>query len=354
MNSKPNGKSRFIVSLIRLLQLCCLAILLSSFTLRLHAQVLDLSQYRSTLYYQTGPAPPTTPNSPYAYYFASYVDADSSKALEYSPFMVYTASDSPTNSEFVMFEASSYSFYFFGAFYADKEDFDADYPNGTYNYVTTYSDPTDDTPKSDNVLIQTPDTDLYSPTIPAFSPNCWPAMQGLDPSADFTLSWNSYSLTPGASYAVSFLYLYDNQTLDSTYGGFNYYFDPTITSYTIPAGTLDYGRTYTVDIYFSNRATSDATNEDGSDVGVTIGYDNITSATLVTIAPSLQIVPSPGNSVTLSWPALATNYVLQTTPALTGPGGWNNVTNVPSTAGSISSLTLPANQPQAFFRLAPQ
>jgi hypothetical protein len=317
------------------------------------AQVLDIGQYKGTVYSQTSASPNVTLRDPDIYYFATQMDADPEKALSYSLFMVFTPSLSETNTEFVMTQYSTYFSRFNGAYYASKTNFDADYPNGIYNYAATYSDPTDNTPKSDNVRVQTPANDLFSTTLPAFSADCWTAMQQVDPAQNFNLSWNSYTPMPGADYAYTFVATYDSQTFDSTFGGFNFNGPSTITSTTIPAGNLDYGRTYIVELFFSNRVTPPTTNTDGSAVSVIVGYDDITDATLTTIAPPLQIAPLDGQCVNLLWPAMATNYVLQVTHQLDGGYGWTNVPAAPVVDGSTNIVTLKAKHAQAFFRLAP-
>jgi len=96
--------------------------------------------------------------------------------------------------------------------------------------------------------------------------------------------------------------------------------------------------------------TPSATNEDGSPVSVIIGYDDVTDATLVTIPPPLQISQA-GGCVTLTWPSMATNYMLQTIHQLGGSDCWHDVTNSPTVVGSVNSLNLPAKHTQAFFRL---
>jgi hypothetical protein len=175
-------------------------------------------------------------------------------------------------------------------------------------------------------------------------------MQNVDPASDFNVFWNSYAQMPGTDYAYTFVAVYDSQTFEFV---FNYSGTPDVTATTIPSGTLDYGRTYIVELFFSNRVTPSVTNEDGSAVSVIIGYDDITDATLVTMPLLLQISQAGSGSVTLTWPSQATNYTLQVSHQLAMTNGWNNVTNVPTLVGSSNSLTLPANDSQAFFRLAP-
>lgn len=63
----------------------------------------------------------------------------------------------------------------------------------------------------------------------------------------------------------------------------------------------------------------------------------------------LSIAPG-GKTVVLSWPAAATNYVLQTTVAL-APAGWSAVTNPVVTLNSTNFVTYTNNSLTRFFRL---
>jgi hypothetical protein len=73
---------------------------------------------------------------------------------------------------------------------------------------------------------------------------------------------------------------------------------------------------------------------------------------LSTIAPWLKIAHD-GNNVILTWPSLATNYQLETASGLASANAWNAVTNTPDVNRAINTLTLPAMNRSAFFRLAP-
>jgi len=65
--------------------------------------------------------------------------------------------------------------------------------------------------------------------------------------------------------------------------------------------------------------------------------------------PELSVAATNGN-VTLSWPAVAFGYVLQTRTNLT-TNSWLNVTNVPVLSGGSYTLTLGATNQSRFFRL---
>jgi hypothetical protein len=73
----------------------------------------------------------------------------------------------------------------------------------------------------------------------------------------------------------------------------------------------------------------------------------------VVAGPSLNIVASGGNQITLQWPANATAFTLQSSTSIAG-GTWNNVfSGTTNVANGLNNLTLPSNQSQTFYRLAP-
>jgi formylglycine-generating enzyme required for sulfatase activity len=64
----------------------------------------------------------------------------------------------------------------------------------------------------------------------------------------------------------------------------------------------------------------------------------------------LWIAPA-GNQVVLSWPAWASNYVLQSTTNFL-PAAWSNVTNVPVIVNGRDTVTNPVSGTQQFYRLS--
>ena len=82
---------------------------------------------------------------------------------------------------------------------------------------------------------------------------------------------------------------------------------------------------------------------------VTVGFDSFMLDQIVT-APTLKAHVS-GGQLSLSWPASATN-ALQYTVNLS-PVNWLPVTNSPVTASGVNTVTLPATNRTAFFRLRP-
>ncbi len=76
----------------------------------------------------------------------------------------------------------------------------------------------------------------------------------------------------------------------------------------------------------------------------------LTSPAII-IPPSLTIASS-GTNVLISWPANAGNFVLASTPTLSGSQiFWSQVTQSPATNGGIASVLLPASADQQYFRL---
>ena len=67
-------------------------------------------------------------------------------------------------------------------------------------------------------------------------------------------------------------------------------------------------------------------------------------------AVTLTAIPGTG-SLTLQWPSYASNYQLQTTPAL-GNAAWStNGLPAPVVSGPFLQVTVPATNAAAFFRL---
>jgi uncharacterized repeat protein (TIGR03803 family) len=77
------------------------------------------------------------------------------------------------------------------------------------------------------------------------------------------------------------------------------------------------------------------------------GFGNVFALSLP--APSLGIAPA-GSQIVLSWPASASNYVLQTAADLSS-GSWSNITNGVFTSGTNYVLTNTVSNQAAFFRL---
>ena len=214
-------------------------------------QIMDVNQFKVTVYSQTNSAPPAAPNYPDAYYFGSYIDtytnADVANVVIYPP--------APGTGQLNLIQYGPGFFENGSPYYADESSFDADFPDGTnYDYNYDYTDIFGNVDSNDLYFATSP-TNLYPDAVPAFMPGCWTAMQTVDPTLDLTLSWNSYDVTPGADFAYTFINIYDLGTGNTfaTPSG-----PPDETTTNIPANTLEYGRAYEVDLYFSERQTPQA------------------------------------------------------------------------------------------------
>lgn len=302
-------------------------------------QIIDVNQFKITVYDQTNSAPPATPNFPDAYFFGTYIDTYASANVS----NVVVSPLPPGTGELSLNQLAPTYFENGTPYYPDETSFDADFPGGTYDYNYDCTDAESNVFNTD-LYFDTSTSNLYPTTVPAFTPDCWTAMQNVDPTLDFTLTWNSYDVTPGADYAFTFINISDHDTGTFAAGPSG---PPEETSTNIPANTLEYGRVYDVGLYFSERQSPNSFG-----ISIIVGWDYLTQTTLSTIPPWLNIAPA-GANVILTWPALAANYQLEKTIALSAAGAWITVTNVPNVNGTTNVLALPATNGSAFFRLAP-
>lgn len=304
------------------------------------AQVTNFSLFKVTVYQQSSPTPPTMPDTPNAYYFGAQLGTeDSSHYLD-----VYKVT--PVNATNYLSESGENYFNYGSPYFATKTNFDANYPSGEYDYYVDYTNCTGDVTNTDFGDIVVPDEDLYATNVAAFTTNCWLAMQAVDPSKTFTLTFNSFTPSPATTSAYTFIDIYD------PYGNAPYgadFLTPSTTTTNIPANTLFYGEVYQVNTFFSSR--QDTPNAGFAGALGTVGFDNLTYTTLATIAPWLDISRS-NQDVVLTWPSLATNnFMLEEANSLNS-GNWCTVTNVPTALCGTNWLTLPICPKNKFFRLA--
>jgi len=73
--------------------------------------------------------------------------------------------------------------------------------------------------------------------------------------------------------------------------------------------------------------------------------------TIVSSPAVLDIEETTGNRITISWPAAAADFVLQTTDQLAVPVRWVTVTNSPVVVGFEKTVSLPAQEKARFYRL---
>jgi hypothetical protein len=303
----------------------------------LHAQVTNFSIFKVTVYNQYSPAPPATPDVPNAYYFGAQLNS-----LDASDYVDVYANVPGTGSVYFDEFAPNY-FNFNSPYFANKTDFDSGFPSGEYDFYVDFTNSTD----SGSLIV--PAQELYATNAAAFTTNCWSAMQHVDPTKCFTLRWNSFAPSPGTTTAYTFVDVIDQDSGDTSFAAD--FLTPSTTTTNIPPNTLLYGKTYRVNAFFSNR-------QDTPDAGFggalgTVGFDNLTYTTLVTIPPWLHITFAGDQQVTLTWPSLISNFALQEEESLSmDDGDWTTLTNVPVAINGTNSVTLPASDGQEFFRLA--
>jgi O-glycosyl hydrolase len=68
------------------------------------------------------------------------------------------------------------------------------------------------------------------------------------------------------------------------------------------------------------------------------------------LPPALRAQVSAG-AITISWPSLATNYLLEASGGFDSTSAWSTVTNAPQQSGQEFFITVPASGQQHFFRL---
>ena len=88
----------------------------------------------------------------------------------------------------------------------------------------------------------------------------------------------------------------------------------------------------------------------GTARGTQYGYSLWEFQVFQALPPKLSIALS-GTNIVLSWPASATGWLLQTSPAVGLPGSWSNITTTPFLLNSQYLLTNVVNTPAQFYRL---
>jgi len=322
-----------------------LVLLLALAVVTLNAQNTNFSVFKIIVYHQISGSIPTTPDVPNAYFFgAQFNTADSSDYLD-----VYFTDPANAGVPVYLTQENPYYYDFGSPYYADKPSFDADYPGGEYDFFVDRTDVVDQTTFTDTGSLIIPDQDFYATNEAGFTTNCWLAMQNIDPSQDFELDWNSFVPLPVTTSAYTFVDVYSQSDGSEPFAAD--FLSPSISTTNIPANTLQYGTTYRINDIFSSRIDTPDAGFGGA-LG-TVGLDKQTYTYFTTIPPWLNIAGTPTNSVILTWPSLASNYVLEAVSQVSASSIWVTTTNIPSTLGSTNYVALPATGTGQFFRLAP-
>lgn len=323
--------------------LCRLGLLIA-LTLPASAQVTNYAVFKVTVYHQVDTMPPTVPDFPNAYYFGAQLNLTASNYYDSASFFWTAApltSTAATNLALAL--VSPYNYNYGSPFYTTKAAFDADFGPGDYEVEGLFTNLS-----YDSGIVTIPNPELYATNLPAFSPSAWSRMQQVDPAQDLALELNSFAVVPGATEAPMFLNVFDPAGISPA----NYYTNGVsllVTNVLIPANTLEYGVNYEADLFFSSR--TDTPNAGFNGATAIMGFDDLTYASVATIPPPLWIASS-GTNVVLSWPSLASNFILQGSTNLLDPAGWLDVTNIVQPPGLTNSAVFPAMGKALFYRLA--
>jgi hypothetical protein len=88
----------------------------------------------------------------------------------------------------------------------------------------------------------------------------------------------------------------------------------------------------------------------GSTYSITGGYWSLINVVQTPGAPLLTVTPS-GANVIVSWPSLATGFVLQQNPDIGNPNGWSNYGGTVNRNATTLSVTIALATGNRFFRL---
>lgn len=122
-------------------------------------------------------------------------------------------------------------------------------------------------------------------------------------------------------------------------------------------GTLVSGYLNSTLIYQNNYNTNDAVfrfqlQNNGTSDAISVTFDNFYLAAdriTPTPAPKAEITMLPPNKIVIAWPTWATNFVLESSPAMTG--AWQAVTNPPAISGNRFVVTNLTDGSTHLFRL---
>jgi hypothetical protein len=269
-----SGEIPMRVTIVRLLAV--MFICLSGIDGSAVAETITGFLYDNASYVQTSNSAPTTP---FGFFFS--MGADFQTAGDYSAASAtYPGPGSPR----VLPASGPTGFNFNSPYYASLSSLHNDYPFGNYSITTT------GIAGSATALLHYT-ADYFAATVAQLTN--YSSLNGLNPATGFTVHFNSFTPNPSVSQGFTFFTVYDAITGQIVYGA--EFLDPSTTSATIPANTLQANRSYNFELDFSDRLNGfDSTNASFT----TEGFDVRTDGSFMTGAP-VRTIPEPASILLL-------------------------------------------------------
>jgi len=126
--------------------------------------------------------------------------------------------------------------------------------------------------------------DAYPGSIPAFTETTFLGLQGLDPTAPFTVEFNSFVTHPAANESYIFFFVYNTGTNQLAFS--EQFLPPDTTSLELPANTLQVDVLYQFNLLFSSRIAE-----------VEMGYREDQEFDFSSFGTFNTAVPEPGSGV---------------------------------------------------------
>jgi len=164
----------------------------------------------------------------------------------------------------------------YGQLFATSGDLDTDFPDNTI-YAFGISGGTLGT---DAAALNTPATSIYASQVPYFNGTTYDQLQGMDPAAPFSFTFDGYAAPVGGNTPLIFFSITRDSDGAFIYGdsGAN-----TLTSFLAPANTLEPNTAYTVSLIYSSRI--DTPNAGFNGATAEVGYDLRTNLGFTTAVP---------------------------------------------------------------------
>ena len=244
---------------------------LMAFCVPCRASLLLVNIFKNTSYSQTSGNAPT---SPLGYFFNA--GGISNPGDFDTAVLTYPGPGSPQALTF----SDSAHFGFGSPLIPSLSVFNADYPFGTYT-VSAKNSVTMATGAGSMNYTQ----DAYTSAIPALTAASFAGLQGLNPAAGFTINFNSFIPNAAANFGKTFFTIFDSTNATVFSQGF---LDPSTTSVSIPANTLQANASYRFELDFDDRIQATSGN-----VATEQGFDVRTDGNFRTGA--VAAIPEPGS-----------------------------------------------------------